>query len=67
LVPRICIDLWIARLQGDHANMEGKFATAREQLNQKVEESLDVCDQILMKFMSGRHGITLSMGKTSEL
>jgi predicted Zn-dependent protease len=41
LVPRICIDLWIARLQGDHANMEGKFATAREQLNQKVEESLE--------------------------
>jgi serine/threonine protein kinase/Flp pilus assembly protein TadD len=41
LVPRACIDLWIARLQGDHPKMEGSFATARDQLNQKVEGNLE--------------------------
>jgi tetratricopeptide (TPR) repeat protein len=41
LVPRACIDLWIARLQGDHSKMEGSFATARDRLNQKVEENLE--------------------------
>jgi TolB-like protein/Flp pilus assembly protein TadD len=38
MVPRICIDLWITRLQGKHPTTEGRFSAARDQLKRKVEE-----------------------------
>jgi tetratricopeptide (TPR) repeat protein len=41
LVPRGCIELWIARLEGSHPEMEGSFRAARDRLNQKVKENLE--------------------------
>jgi serine/threonine protein kinase/tetratricopeptide (TPR) repeat protein len=39
MVPRGCLEIWLARLQGGHLTMEGEFAVARDQLNRKVEEN----------------------------
>lgn len=41
MVPRGCIELWIARLEGSHPEMEGSFRAARDRLNQKVKENLE--------------------------
>jgi serine/threonine protein kinase/Flp pilus assembly protein TadD len=37
MVPRECVEIWLAYLRGDHPRMEGRFAVARNQLNRKVE------------------------------
>jgi len=37
IVPRGCLDIWLALLQGDHSTMEARYAVARDQLNRKVE------------------------------
>jgi serine/threonine protein kinase/tetratricopeptide (TPR) repeat protein len=36
-VPRGCLEIWLAQVQGDRPTMEARFAVAREQLNRKVE------------------------------
>jgi TolB-like protein/Flp pilus assembly protein TadD len=36
-VPRGCLEIYLAYLQGDRPTMEATFAAAREQLNRKVE------------------------------
>jgi len=41
MVPRLCIDLWITRLERGHPPMERRFAMARDQLKRKVEERLE--------------------------
>jgi serine/threonine protein kinase/tetratricopeptide (TPR) repeat protein len=41
LVPRESIELWIARLEGDHPKIVSSFAGVRDRLNQKVEENLE--------------------------
>ena len=46
MVPRGCLEIWLARLQGGHLTMEGDFAVARDQLNRKVEENPE--DAILL-------------------
>jgi serine/threonine protein kinase/tetratricopeptide (TPR) repeat protein len=38
VVPRVCIDLWIARLKRGHPPAERRFAAARDQLKRKVDE-----------------------------
>ncbi len=38
MVPRLCIDLWMTRLERGHPTMEGRFAVARDHLKRKVEE-----------------------------
>ncbi|HXO96781.1 MAG TPA: protein kinase, partial [Chthoniobacterales bacterium] len=38
VVPKVCIDLWINRLQGGHPPTEGRFAGARDQLKRRVDE-----------------------------
>ncbi len=37
LVPRGCLQIWLARVQGDHPRMEGDFAAAHDQLTRKVD------------------------------
>jgi Flp pilus assembly protein TadD len=38
-VPRGCLAIWLARLQGDISATEPQFAVARDQLNRKVEKN----------------------------
>ena len=37
VVPRGCLQIWLARVQGDHPAMEDHFATAHDRLIKKVE------------------------------
>ena len=36
-IPRECLEIWLARLQGDNPAMETRFAGARDQLNRNAE------------------------------
>jgi tetratricopeptide (TPR) repeat protein len=38
VVPRLCIDLWISRLERGHPPTERRFAGARDQLKRRVDE-----------------------------
>jgi hypothetical protein len=38
-IPRGCLEIWLARLQGEISAAETEFAVARDQLSRKVDKN----------------------------
>jgi TolB-like protein/Tfp pilus assembly protein PilF len=36
-VPRGCVEIWLARVRGEHPTMEGRFGSARDELKQRLD------------------------------
>jgi serine/threonine protein kinase/Flp pilus assembly protein TadD len=61
MVPPLCIDLWITRLERGHPTMESRFAGARDQLKRRVDERPEDA-----RLLSALGLVDAALGRTEE-